>query len=74
MMYNQEWYDSIEFTPIYSRDGIGSYEFWGFRAYDEGQRYIDDLEWDSLKYTPYENKLIEQYIYDNFDLICKERF
>jgi hypothetical protein len=49
-------------------DGIGSYEFWGAKCYDEGIDYLvlDDMKWDKTQFNDEQNKVIEKYIDDNW--------
>jgi hypothetical protein len=55
-------------------DGIGSYEFWGYRGYDHGVDYLycENITWDKSKYTDNENYIIEKYLEKNFDKIENE--
>lgn len=52
----------VEVEMLYERcnDGIGGYEYWGFRGYDKGEDY-----------TEYES--VEPLFPDNCDLTEKER-
>jgi len=55
-------------------NGIGSYEYWGFKGYDAGQDY---LETDSIKpiYTDQTEEIkasINKYIDDNYDSVCED--
>lgn len=45
-------------------DGIGAYEYWGFRGYDEGQTYIkaDNIRWQRDMYNDEENEAISKVI------------
>lgn len=71
MKYDDDFFDSIEFIPIWGNSGIGSYEFWGFKDYDKGHDYVDEIQWDTDLYTDIENDLIREYVIDNFDSIAK---
>jgi hypothetical protein len=73
-MYTQEFFDDVEFTPIYMNSGIGGYEFWGFKGYDHGVNYIDELMWSESLYSAEENQAIYEYVRDNFDTIVKNQF
>jgi hypothetical protein len=48
-------------------DGIGSYEFWGAKYYDEGSDYLvlDHLKWDESIFTKEQNEAIQAYINDD---------
>lgn len=50
-------------------DGIGSYEFWGYKGYDKGVNYIvvDELIYDKSEYTPEQQQLIDKYFEDNWE-------
>lgn len=63
--------DWVEFEPIYESNGIGGYEFWGFKGYDYGHKYIDRFEWDELKWSHEENEAIRKYVDENFDELVK---
>jgi len=55
-------------------DGIGSYEFWGFRGYDAGQDYMDIYEINPI-FTDQSEELqasILKYIDDNWEK-CSEQ-
>lgn len=71
MIYDIDFYDSIEFYAIYGNNGIGSYEFWGYNDYDYGHDYVEEIHWDRESYSDHENELIEKYVEDNFDLLSK---
>lgn len=47
--------------------GIGSYEFWGCKGYDDGETYfvLEELKWDKEKHTKEENDAIKAYIADD---------
>ena len=64
--------DSVDFTPIMQYSGIGSYEFWGFKGYDKGELYVDDIIWDESLYSPEENLIIYNYVRDNFQDLAKK--
>lgn len=59
-------YVDIEVTCDYSihNNGIGPYEYWGFRGYDRGVDYaaIEDAAWDKSQFTAEEIKLIQAAI------------
>jgi hypothetical protein len=44
--------------------GIGHYEFWGSKGYDEGDYYVvlNHLKWDESVYTKEQNEAIQTYI------------
>lgn len=55
-------------------NGIGSYEYWGFKGYDAGQDY---LEIDSIEpyFTDQSEKVrasINKYIDDNYESVCQD--
>jgi DNA mismatch repair ATPase MutS len=56
----------VEFTGelTLENDGIGSYEYWGAKCYDEGTDYFElqSLEWDKTLYTEEQNQHIQSYI------------
>lgn len=68
----------VEFIADISveNDGIGSYEYWGFKGYDKGVDYpvVDTIYWNKEKHTEEENKIINEYfkeyenwLYDKFE-------
>lgn len=67
----KELIDWVEFEPIYESNGIGGYEFWGFKGYDYGHKYIDRFEWDETKWSAEENEAIRKYVDENFDELVK---
>ena len=55
-------------------DGIGGYEFWGSRGYDQGVNYLElnRVNWDTSLYSEKENKSILDWVVHNWDGIEKE--
>jgi hypothetical protein len=57
---------TVDFTCElqWENNGIGSYEFWGSRGYDEGDNYVvlNHLKWDESIYTKEQNEAIQTYI------------
>ena len=51
---------------IVEESGIGGYEFWGFKGYDKGEKYlaIDGISWDKSLYSKEENDMIEKFVDD----------
>ena len=72
--------DDIEFEgePQWENDGIGSYEYWGSRGYDNGRDYVSFEQnglptWDKSKYNDDENEAIELYTQTvQFDSFCDD--
>lgn len=70
----------VEFEgyPKWENDGIGSYEYWGFREYDHGHDYLsfesaDDPTWNESKHTQEENNIIQEFMNTiGYDIICKK--
>ena len=48
-------------------DGIGGYEYCGFKGYDRGQDYfiVEDISWRKGDFTPAINEQIDKYIESN---------
>lgn len=48
----------------WQNDGIGPYEYWGFKGVDRGTNYIEieDVYWDKSDFTEEEQKQIELLI------------
>lgn len=48
-------------------DGIGSYEYFGFKGYDNGTDYLhlEEINWDKSLYTAEQNKLIWDWVNEN---------
>jgi hypothetical protein len=68
-------YINVEFTVdgSYGNLGIGGYEYWGMKGYDEQMGWeIDDITWDREKYAPHINLIIDRYVYRNMDSILLE--
>lgn len=57
-------------------DGIGPYEFWGFKGFDSQiVPEVQDIEWDKSIHTAEENDIIQKYLDvddDNDESISKE--
>ena len=55
-------------------NGIGPYEYWGFKGYDSGQNYIEiDSIYPNFSDQSEELKInINKYINDNYDYICED--
>ena len=53
----------------WENDGIGPYEYWGFKGFDHGHTYlvIEEITWDKEQFTQEENQIIEIYISKNFE-------
>lgn len=63
---------SVKFVvdASYGNLGIGSYEFWGMRGYDEQMGWdIDDVKWDETLYSPEVNAIIDKYLGEHMDSI-----
>lgn len=68
-------YINVEFQidACYGNLGIGGYEFWGFRGYDEQMGWeIDDVKWNRERYAPHINLIIDRYVEKNMDSILDE--
>ena len=54
----------IEFTAECTtrNDGIGGYEYMGFRGYDEGRDYevVEDVRWDESLFDTWQNAEIKK--------------
>jgi hypothetical protein len=62
----------VTLTAYIEKDeGIGGYEYWGFREYDSGsgELFVSELDWDKEKYSEEENELIAKYIDENSENI-----
>jgi len=64
----------VEVEYHWENDGIGSYEYWGFRGYDAGHNYI---EMDGIEpiFTDQSEELkaaINKYIDENFEKLDSE--
>jgi hypothetical protein len=70
MSTEEEWLN-VEFYGDASveNDGIGSYEYWGFKGYDKGHNYfiVENITWDKSKYTEQQNQEINKYLENNWD-------
>lgn len=70
----QDIFLEVEFygDMILENNGIGSYEYWGYRGYDHGQDYYEceGVDWDKPCYTEEENAAIQQYVDEYYDKIC----
>lgn len=73
---------TFEAFPRLESDGIGGYEFWGMRGYDEGKKYVSLEHFGNPKYkmedyTPEENSEIKKFMNDEKqfkkleELFCK---
>jgi len=54
----------FEASPRIENDGIGCYEFWGYKGFDKGHNYVDldgDPVWDETLYTDEENRIIKEF-------------
>lgn len=71
---NEEEYINVEFegSLITENDGIGGYEYWGFKGYDEGEDYLvcEEITWDKSLYNEHENATIKQFVNENYDKIA----
>jgi len=72
MSTEEEWLN-VEFYGDASveNDGIGSYEYWGFKGYDHGHDYfiVENITWDKNKYTEQQNQEINKYLENNWDKV-----
>jgi hypothetical protein len=54
----------VEFTAECTtrNDGIGGYEYMGFRGYDEGRDYevVDNVRWDESLFDTWQNQEIKK--------------
>jgi hypothetical protein len=74
-------YLNVEFEGdcSWTNDGIGPYEFWGYKGYDKGEGYVicEGFGWDEKKHTPEECALIKEWLEeeDNYtaveDALCE---
>jgi hypothetical protein len=84
MEHNYEWvFFNAEQTEDFAvdftceigseNDGIGSYEYWGFKGYDRGETYLtlEDITWNKTLYTDEQNVFIDEYIGDNYSKMEK---
>ena len=53
----------------WQNNGIGAYEYWGSKGYDNGINYLEPVEilWDSAGFTTEEVKEIEKEIYSSLE-------
>ena len=53
----------------WQNNGIGAYEYWGSKGYDNGINYLEPVEilWDSAGFTAEEVKEIEKEIYSSLE-------
>ena len=70
-------YEDVEVEYDYDIywDGIGSYEYWGFRGYDKGNECCDIDNITLVKneeYTEEDVKYIEKYISENYEKISEK--
>ena len=83
MQYHTDFYAEIgeeeikiELTLSYTKEnnGIGEYEFWGFKGNDKGMDYADIYEysWDKSNFTDEQNKEIETQIENNISKLESE--
>lgn len=68
--------EDIEVTYDYhiENDGIGSYEYWGFKGYDKGTDYLVVENVKLIKndtYSEEDVKYIEKHIKENYETICE---
>lgn len=77
---NENGEQDYDYVPVefeiygsYGNLGIGSYEFWGFRGYDEQMGWdIDEVKWDKTLYSPEVNAIIDRYLEKHMDSILDE--
>jgi len=64
----------ISFTSHWTNDGIGAYECQGYRGFDKGVDYFEQIDdWTAeTEVTDLENKEIQEYIDDNERNILNE--
>ena len=57
----------------WENDGIGSYEFWGFKGYDKGTDYAvcEDIKVIS-KHSKKELKIVNDYLLENWDSLVSD--
>lgn len=64
----------FEAQPTWDNDGIGTYEFWGYKEYDNGKDYVtleESPSWDESLHTPDENYAIRLFVQSaDFDRLC----
>jgi uncharacterized protein RhaS with RHS repeats len=65
---------TIIYTKERCNDGIGSFEFWGSKYYDSGIDYweVEIVGWNKDAFNDAENKVIEEYINCNEELIIEK--
>lgn len=63
----------FEGSPTVENDGIGPYEYWGYKCFDKGEDYqvLEELDYDKSLYSKEQNDIIERYIDDNFKSISE---
>ena len=64
----------LEGFPDWENDGIGSYEYWGYKSFDYGYDYAvmnDYPTWNQKLYTFEENWVIAVYLITNLERIDK---
>jgi hypothetical protein len=58
---------SVEVEGSWFNNGIGPYEYWGFKGYDKGTDYfeIENTYWDNKGFSQEEIEIIEEEIKKN---------
>lgn len=64
----------VDFELTKENDGIGSYEYFGFRGYDNGSDYYEcqGYSWDESLYSPKQNKAIERVLDNEYKKIVEK--
>lgn len=64
----------LECDCTVENSGIGSYEYWGSKEHDAGENYLscERITWNEEGYSDEVNKLIDQYIKENYSEIADE--
>jgi len=73
IIVNNDFEVEVEGTCHIENNGIGWYEFWGFKEYDAGVNsweLDDDLTWDESKHTPEQNEAIKQQLENIEETFC----
>lgn len=69
ILKTDDWFVEVEITAEVYRDGIGGYEFWGEKCFDEGRWCVDieSIEPVFADESPELRQEIQTYINHNFD-------
>lgn len=68
---NESFFVDVDFTYHISYSGIGYYEWWGQKEYqnEESGASVDNCEWDRKSFTDEQNYLISKYIEEKLEYL-----